>query len=90
MTLEKTKQFLVRCPRCGSVTRIVSSEQMTSNLRRLYLQCKNWKCGKSLTATVETSEPKFDEDDSIFPELQPELMPPVNQLDLFPELKKCL
>ncbi|MCI4410381.1 MAG: ogr/Delta-like zinc finger family protein [Thiotrichales bacterium] len=88
--MEKTKQFLVRCPKCGSETRIITSEQVTSNLRRLYIQCKNWNCGKRLTATVETCEVSHSPNDCCLPELQPELLPPVSQVDLFPELKKWL
>ena len=52
----RSQYMLMPCPKCGCKTRIVTSQEMTSETRKAYWQCRNFNCGArfSTLTSVET------------------------------------
>ena len=48
--------MLIRCPICGTKSRIAASEQMCTNVRNLYCQCLNIECSATFRGVLDTSE----------------------------------
>ena len=47
--------FRVRCPSCGKVAAIQSSNEMDSQLKQIYCACSDPECGHTFVMNVEFS-----------------------------------
>lgn len=74
------------CPICGSKTRIVTSQSMSSQTRKAYWQCLNYNCGTRFDTLTEVQNINASTGLPPDPKLQPELCKRgLGQLGLLPE-----